>query len=140
MFEMSFALMHYFQEADLRAVKLTYPYIFYIPFQLNNLQKNWVKKNLQFAYIVLGDVNMGKFSQFSSNVNRATEQDIRQKFDSYKDMSKPQLQETLMREVAKQKANGSFDYKTLESMVDGLQGMLSPQEYDNIRKILESLK
>lgn len=86
---------------------------------------------------------MARFSQFNSqkqNEKNVREEDIRQKFDTYKDMSKSQLSQTLLEEVAKQKAEGSFDYQRLESMVDSLQGMLPWQDYQNIRRLLESLK
>ncbi|MBO5394576.1 MAG: hypothetical protein J6A28_01555 [Clostridia bacterium] len=86
---------------------------------------------------------MARFSQFQSNRKQnenVSEADIRQKYDSYKNMSKEQLNENLLREVARQKSNGSFDYNTLEAMVGSLQGMLPPADYENIKRILESLK
>ena len=55
-------------------------------------------------------------------------------------MSKQQLNQTLLSEVAKQKANGTFDYSQLESMVNSLQGVLPAKDYENIRSMLESLK
>lgn len=86
---------------------------------------------------------MAKFSQFKSDGSQnktINQQDAYKKYEEYKDMSKPQLSQMLYEEVAKQKAEGSFDYNQLETMVDSLQGMLPNSDYQNIRRILESLK
>ncbi|MBQ8444100.1 MAG: hypothetical protein IJX25_01960 [Clostridia bacterium] len=85
---------------------------------------------------------MAKFSQFKSSTpnGNVSEEQIRDKYNEYKDMSKQQLNQTLLSEVAKQKANGTFDYSQLESMVNSLQGVLPAKDYENIRSMLESLK
>jgi len=86
---------------------------------------------------------MGKLSDFNFNNQKKEqlkEQDIRNKFDEYKDMSKDQLNSQLFQEVARQKAEGSFDYEKLESMVNNLRGMISEQDYNNIKRILENLR
>ncbi len=72
--------------------------------------------------------------------NNITEDDIMEKYNSYKDLSSDQLNQELFKEVAKQKQNGSFDYQKLENMVEGLKGSLSPENYQNVKRILESLK
>lgn len=86
---------------------------------------------------------MAKFSQFQNN-NRgnrnASQDEIRNKYDQYKDMSSTQLNQELLSEVARQKANGQFDYQALENMVNSLQGVLPWQDFQNIRRILETLK
>lgn len=82
---------------------------------------------------------MAKFSQFTGKTQSREEQ-IKDKFDQYKDMSHDQLQSTLLGEVAKQKANGNFDYDGLKSMVNSLQGVLPERDYQNILALLESLK
>lgn len=88
---------------------------------------------------------MAKLSEFEFNNNRqkeekVTEQDLREKFDEYKDMSKDQLNSQLFSEVARQKAQGTFDYNKLSDMVESLRGALPEQDYNNIKRILESLR
>ena len=55
-------------------------------------------------------------------------------------MSKEQLNNELLKEVKKQKENGSFDFNALSNMVENLRGILPASEYENIRRILENLK
>ena len=86
---------------------------------------------------------MAKLSQFDFNgkdKENVSEKDIRRKFDEYKDMNKQQLNSQLFSEVARQKAAGTFDYDKLAEMVEGLRGSLPEQDYNNIKRILESLK
>ena len=82
---------------------------------------------------------MAKFSQFKSQ-NGVGEDDIKNKYNSFKDMSKDELSKTLFQEVAKQKSDGNFNYSQLESMVDSLQSVLPSRDYENVRRLLESLK
>ena len=88
---------------------------------------------------------MGKLSEFEYHENnskneKVTEEDLREKFDTYKDMNKQQLNSELFSEVARQKAQGTFDFQKLSSMVENLRGAISEQDYNNIKRILESLK
>ena len=88
---------------------------------------------------------MAKFSQYTSNGGQknqknVTEQELRERFDAYKDMSSSQLNQTLFEEVAKQKANGNFDYQGLEQMVDSMKSFLPAQEFEKVKRLLESLK
>ena len=62
------------------------------------------------------------------------------KYNEYKDLSASQLNDELFKEVAKQKQDGSFNYAQLENMVESLKGSLSPENYQNMKRILESLK
>ena len=55
-------------------------------------------------------------------------------------MSSEQLNHELFKEVTRQKQNGTFDYKKLESMLEGLKGSLSEENYQNMKRILEGLK
>ena len=88
---------------------------------------------------------MGKLSDFDfqnqdANQENVNEQDIRAQYDTYTNMAQTQPNRELLSEVARQKAQGKFDYQKLSSMVDSLQGMLSQQDFNNIKRILESLK
>lgn len=87
-----------------------------------------------------------KLSDFSKNENmkepqkNITDKDIMDKYNQYKDLSSDQLSQELFREVSKQKANGTFNYNQLENMLESLKGSLSEENYQNMRRILESLK
>lgn len=92
---------------------------------------------------------MGKLSEFKSQENlksqdgkkeNLTEKDVMDKYNMYKDMSSDQLNSELFKEVAKQKQAGTFDYNKLENMLESLKGSLSNENYQNMKRILESLK
>ena len=69
-----------------------------------------------------------------------TEEDIMKKYNQYKDLPQDQLSQELFKEVSKQKANGTFNYNQLENMLESLRGSLSDENYQNMKRILESLK
>lgn len=86
---------------------------------------------------------MAKLSEFEFNNQKSdnvSEEELKNKFEQYKDMSKEQLNSQLFSEVARQKMEGSFDYEKLAGMVENLRGALPEQDYNNIKRILESLK
>ena len=87
---------------------------------------------------------MAKLSQFKNQENKgqkmAPGQDFQDKFNQYKDMSEGELNSTLFKEVARQKGEGTFDYNALAGMVESLKNALPPQDYNNIKRLLESLK
>ena len=76
----------------------------------------------------------------NENKKNVSEKDIMEKYNEYKDLSASQLNDELFKEVAKQKQDGSFNYAQLENMVESLKGSLSPENYQNMKRILESLK
>lgn len=76
----------------------------------------------------------------NENKKNISEKDIMDKYNEYKDLSASQLNDELFKEVAKQKQDGSFNYTQLENMVESLKGSLSPENYQNMKRILESLK
>ena len=85
---------------------------------------------------------MAKFSQFTSHSGeqKIDEKQIRDKYDEYKNMNQDELNQALFSEVAKQKANGNFNYSELEKMVNSLQGMLPANDFENVRNLLNKLK
>ncbi len=87
---------------------------------------------------------MAKLSQFKNQENKtqkmASQQDFQEKYNQYKDMSQQELNSTLFAEVARQKQNGTFDYNALANMVETLKFSLPPQDYNNLKRLLESLK
>ena len=90
---------------------------------------------------------MGKLSDFNQGQteNREhktspTEEDIMEKYNQYKDLSSDQLSQELFREASRQKQNGTFNFSQLSSMVDSLKGSLPDEQYQNMKRLLDSLK
>ncbi len=85
---------------------------------------------------------MSKLSQFSNlpQNEKEAKEELNEKFNLYKDMNKQQLNEQLMQEVARQKQAGSFDFATLSNMVESLKSVLPETDYQNVKRILESLR
>ena len=82
---------------------------------------------------------MAKLSEFEFNDNQ-NERELKNRFDLFKNMSKDQLENELVKEVARQKGNGSFDFEGLSNMVESLRGVLPENQFNNIKRILENLK
>ena len=90
-------------------------------------------------HIVDKGVFMAKLSQFRDCSNQGKgvgENELKNTFNKYKDMSKQELNQTLFEEVAKQKQEGKFDYNGLSSMVESLRGALPENDYHNIKNFL----
>lgn len=88
---------------------------------------------------------MGRLSDFKYNqkndINEnVSEEQIKEKFNEYKDLSHDELSNELFKEVARQKNQGTFDYQKLNSMVESLKGALPEESFNNMKRILESLK
>ena len=87
---------------------------------------------------------MSRFSQFNTtqgNHNtRVSQDDLHKTYDNYKNMSQSQLNASLLNEVAKQKANGTFDYQALCNMVESLRGMIPDADFKNVKRLLENLR
>lgn len=97
---------------------------------------------------------MSKLSEFKNNKidekentqnnktqkENITEKDLMDKYNQYKDLDSNQIRDELFNEVARQKANGVFDYNKLENSLDSIKGVIGEDNYQNMKKILESLK
>lgn len=88
----------------------------------------------------LSDFNFNNTEKNHTSDNSNFEQDIYQKYNQYKDLSESELNRELLNEVARQKSNGSFDYNRLASMLESIRGALGEDNYQNMKRILESLK
>ena len=86
-----------------------------------------------FGLTAYWDINKGQARDIM-------QKDLKEKFDQYSGMNKQQLNQQLFEEVARQKKEGKFDFAALSGMVENLKGMVSQQDYENIKRILESLK
>ena len=82
---------------------------------------------------------MGKLSNFKTEKENQQEK-LMNKYNEYKNMSESQLSGELLKEVQRQKNNGTFDYEKLEKMVESLKDNLPEENYNNIKRILQSIK
>ena len=86
---------------------------------------------------------MARLSKFEFNENKkdySNEEILRNKYDEFKGMDREELNNKLFEEVARQKQNGTFDYDALSKMIETLRGSLPENDYNNLKRILESLK
>lgn len=92
---------------------------------------------------------MTRLSEFSFNnknenkqkkVEQVSQEKLQETYNKYKNYSQSELFSTLIREVEKQKRDGTFDFSQLENMVNSLQSSLPPENFENIKRILERLK
>lgn len=68
------------------------------------------------------------------------EETIRATYDKYKNMSQGELQDSLFKEVEKQKADGSFDINALEGALNNIAPMLSAEQMANIKNYLDRMR
>lgn len=71
---------------------------------------------------------------------KISEDDIKEAYDKYKDLSEDELLSTLFKEVDKQKQNGTFDLENLKSLVSSMSPMLTDEQLNNINNLLERLR
>lgn len=88
---------------------------------------------------------MGKLSQFQyeaggKKTEKTQEEQLKEKYNTFKNMNQNELHNQLYREVARQKSSGTFDYNALSNMLESLRGALSENDYNNIKRILDGLK
>ena len=65
---------------------------------------------------------------------------INQIYQQYKNMDSSSLAEALANTVAKQKADGTFDYNLLNQSVEAVRAYLPEQTYQNLKNLLENLR
>lgn len=68
------------------------------------------------------------------------QQSIENLYDKYKNMSQPELMQTLSAEIKKQKQNGTFDYEKIMSSVNTIMPYLSAEQKNMITNILQTIK
>ena len=57
----------------------------------------------------------------------------------YQNMPRDELMQNFYAEVAKQKANGTFNLANLEQSIDSLDAFLNPEQKKNIKELLKNL-
>lgn len=65
---------------------------------------------------------------------------VNEAYEELKGLSSEELMERLSNEIKGQKLNGTFDYQTLRASVEKIREYLPSQTYENMIRIIESLK
>lgn len=88
------------------------------------------------------------FSDFTKQNNQKsnkttksmTEEDIVRTYNNLKDLNGDQLSKMLFAEVAKQKDEGTFNYQSLITSIESIKSLIPQNTYENLKKLVESLK
>ena len=76
----------------------------------------------------------------SSKTNASKTKTINEAYDELKNCSSEELMQRLAKEIQTQKTNGTFDFDALKSSIDKIKDYLPAQTYQNMIRIIESLK
>lgn len=89
-------------------------------------------------------MNLSDFTKQGPNkedkIEKNENADIMKTYEELKDMNGDQLSQRLFEEVASQKQNGTFDYDMLSSSVESIKAYLPQETYENIKRILRTLR
>ena len=78
-------------------------------------------------------------SKLSEKEKEELKEDAQNLVKKYAKMSQTELSSALFQEVAKQKANGTFDKDKLFFMLDSIKHLLPNDAYNNISSVLKGL-
>lgn len=83
------------------------------------------------------------FKSFNETDKKSLENEskkVESLYNEYKDKSQDELVEELYKHVAKQKQDGTFDYNSLENMLNKVSPFLTSEQKIKMKEILEQLK
>ena len=86
---------------------------------------------------------LSDFSKVELNKNKentTTGKIVHEQYDKIKNLSQSEASSMLMNEVFRQKQNGTFDFEGLSRQVESLKGYLPEKDYQNLQRMLASLK
>lgn len=83
------------------------------------------------------DLNNSNDKKQSKNQNNNFTYD---QYDKLKNISQSQATQLLFDTVKAQKQAGTFDFEGLQKQVDGFKNYLPKQDFENLQKLLNSLK
>ncbi len=78
--------------------------------------------------------------QNSQKTSAKSDADLMDKYNELKDLSHDDLSKKLIDEVARQKQNGTFNYNQILQTMEGLKGFMPQENYENMKRILDTLK
>lgn len=92
----------------------------------------------------LKDFAQMKFEEAPKDTSRYSQteppKDFQNFYDSHKNLSQNELQEELIKEVAKQKMAGTFDFEKLSNTFNMMAPYMSEGQKNHINSILQGLK
>lgn len=92
----------------------------------------------------LKDFAQMKFEETPKDTSRNSQtelpKDFQNFYDSHKNLSQNELQEELIKEVAKQKMAGTFDFEKLSNTFNMMVPYMSEKQKNHINSILQGLK
>ncbi len=86
------------------------------------------------------NINSRVDNNINSKLNSNIQDDVLKQYENIKNMSQSEAQNQLFNEVLKQKQNGTFNFEGLSKQVESLKGYLPEKDYNNLKKLLESLR
>lgn len=78
--------------------------------------------------------------QNSQKTSAKSDADLMDKYNELKDLSHDDLSKKLIDEVARQKQNGTFNYNQILQTMESLKGFMPQENYENMKRILDTLK
>lgn len=75
-----------------------------------------------------------------NNLNKEQEQKVEELYDKYKDKSEDELMNELLRNVSKQKQDGSFNYNSIADTFDKLSPFLNSEQNLKLKELLQKIK
>ncbi len=84
-----------------------------------------------------------KLSEMPKNENTIKDdktKNMKKSYDDLKDLGSDELLERFKREVQQQKEDGTFDVNLLINSIDKIKMYLPEQTYENIKRIIESIR
>ncbi len=81
-----------------------------------------------------------KLSEMPRKENNSQKKNITEAYEEMKNCSADELRARLIKEIQGQKSKGVFDYDALVSSIEKIKDYLSKETYENMLRIVESLK
>ncbi len=81
-----------------------------------------------------------KQEKINNEPQKKSTEDVEKLFDKYKDMDSNSLMQELIKNVDKQKSDGSFDFEKLQSQISQVLPYLSTDQQKYLMTILSHLK
>lgn len=86
-------------------------------------------------------MNFSSFTKQTPLKNQEkTTDDIVKEYNKLKDLGSDELTTMLFNEVNKQKSDGTFNYESLIASIESIKEMIPQNTYENLKKLVESLK
>lgn len=97
------------------------------------------KKNIVRTYIDFRGGEKMKLSEMEGKKS-SSEEEIKNDIENLKGLSHEELMGRLLKQVAEQKSQGTFDYERLRQTIEQMKMYMPETLYQNIIKTLESLR